>query len=369
MAWNFDEKPLLVFWETTRACDLACRHCRASAITAPLPGQLTRIEGHGLIEQVAAFGRPSPILILTGGDVLKRDDLFELIARARDLRIPVSVSPSVTPLLNEDTVDRLAEADIAAMSLSLDDITPQLHDGLRGVPGTWARTLELGRYAVKRGIRLQINSTVMRGNVERLPALFELVHDMKADIWEVFFLIQTGRGRALEEADPATNESICHFLYHSSFYGTTVRTVEGPFFRRVVAQYDAGVDAPPNGLAERLVRELQARLGPPTHRIRSKSSATRDGKGIVFISHNGDVSPSGFLPLSAGNIREQPLSRIYRHSRLFTDLRKVGCFGGKCGRCDWKDLCGGSRARAFACTGDPLGEDPACFYTAASSSG
>lgn len=154
MAWSFDEKPLLVFWETTRACDLACRHCRASAFTQPLPGQLTPHESRGLIDMVAAFGRPSPILILTVGDVLKRADLFDLIAYAGERRVPVSVSPSVTPLLTEDMIDRFVESGVAAMSLSLDDATAALHDGLRGVPGTWARTLELGRHAVERGLRL-----------------------------------------------------------------------------------------------------------------------------------------------------------------------------------------------------------------------
>lgn len=367
MSWNFDEKPLLVFWETTRACDLACRHCRASSVTEALPGQLTPTEGLGLIDMVASFGRPSPILILTGGDVLKRADLFDLIAHARDQRIPVSVSPSVTPLLTEEVIDRLAEAGIAAMSLSLDDAIAELHDGLRGVPGTWARTLELGRYTVDGGIRLQINSTVTRSNVERLPALFQLVHEMGADIWEVFFLIQTGRGKQLLEADPETNEAVCHFLYRASFYRVTVRTVEGPFFRRLVAQYEDGSAPEPSALGRRLCRELEERLGPPTHHSRSRSSGTRDGKGIVFVSHDGEVTPSGFLPLSAGNVRERSLADIYQRSDLFTRLRMVGRFGGECGRCDWSDLCGGSRARAQARFGDPLGEDPACMYAEAAS--
>lgn len=363
MAWNFDEKPLLVFWETTRACDLACRHCRASAVIEPLPGQLSTEEGRKLIDQIALFGRPAPILVLTGGDVLKRDDLFELVAHARALHIPVSLSPAVTPLLTEDVIDRFVEADVAAMSLSLDDATADLHDGLRGVPGTWRRTLDLGRYAVQKGMRLQINSTVMRANVLRLPALFELVLDMKADIWEVFFLVQTGRGRELLEADPEMNESICHFLYEASFYGVTVRTVEAPFFRRLVSQYDSATEAPPDSLARRLISDLASRLGPATHRTRSKSSGTRDGKGIVFISHDGEVTPSGFMPVSGGNVRENSLIEIYQEAPLFTNLRTVGAFAGHCGRCDWKDTCGGSRARAYAASGDPLGEDPACKYT------
>lgn len=363
MAWNFDEKPLLVFWETTRACDLACRHCRASAISDALPGQLTNAQGKALLDQIAAFGRPSPILILTGGDVLRRADLFELMAYAKSNGTPVSVSPSVTPLLNEAMIDRLAEAGIDAMSLSLDDATAELHDNLRGVHGTWARTLELGRYAVSRGIRLQINSTVMQNNVERLPALFELVHQIGAHIWEVFFLIQTGRGSELVEANPATNESISHFLYAASFYGVTVRTVEGPFFRRLGAQKEAGTAAPPDALAQGLIADLEARLGPPTHKSRARSAGTRDGKGIVFIAHDGEVSPSGFLPVSGGNVKTQTLNEIYQHTKLFTDLRSVNSFTGACGACEWRDLCGGSRARAQADSGDPLGEDPACIYT------
>ena len=358
--WNFDEKPLLVFWETTRACDLACQHCRASAIASALPGELDGPEGFDLLSQIAAFGRPSPILILPGGDVLKRHDLFEVIEKARSLGIPTSVSPSVTPLLNERVIDRFIDAGVAAMSLSLDDSLESEHDALRGVPGTWRRTLELGRHAVSRGLKLQINSTVRASNIRRLPALFEQVVRMGADIWEVFFLIRTGRGMGLDEPDALTCEAVCHFLYNTAFHGVTVRTVEAPFFRRLVAEYEEGIEKAPDALACELIADLEARLGKGTQGKRARSAQTRDGKGIVFIAHDGDVSPSGFLPLTAGNIRDRSLADIYRNSELFTSLRSATGFGGVCGQCRWRDLCGGSRARALAHTGDPLGVDNAC---------
>lgn len=365
MSWNFDEKPLLVFWETTRACDLACCHCRASAIATPLPDELDHAEGMLLLDQIAAFGRPYPILILTGGDALKRRDLMDVIARARQIGIPVSVSPSVTPLLTEARIDAFAQAGVAAMSLSLDDSLPRMHDDLRGVKGTWDRTLALAKYTTSVGLKLQINSTVMASNIDRLPALCELVSDIDADIWEVFFLIQTGRGRGLHEPDAATCEAVCHFLYHASSYGFTVRTVEAPFFRRLVAQYEDGTAAVPDVRASMLIRDLEARLGPPTQRARARSVGTRDGKGILFVSYKGDVSPSGFLPLAAGNVRDRSLADLYRASQVFVELRTVGSLGGQCGVCDWNDVCGGSRARAFAHHGDSMAEDAACIYAQA----
>jgi radical SAM protein len=362
MSWNLEEKPILVFWETTRACDLACRHCRASAISRALPGELSHQEGLGFLEQVAAFGRPCPVLIMTGGDVLKRQRLWELLQRARELGLTVAVSPSVTPLLNEAVIDRLAAAGVSTMSLSLDGADAEFHDGLRGVPGTFARTLRYAEHAVRAGLRLQINTTVMKDNLRRLPELFSLIHARGAHIWEVFFLIATGRGTQLEAPSAQECEAVCHFLKEASGYGVTLRTVEAPFFRRVVQQSQEGAGPPPGPLAEELLADLRRRLGPPTLRPRHRSAQTRDGKGIVFVDYKGDVSPSGFLPVVEGNVRRTPLADIYRHSPLFRSLRRADSFGGRCGRCPYRDLCGGSRARAYACYGDPLAEDPACAY-------
>lgn len=361
MSWDLNDKPILVFWEATRACDLACKHCRASAIARALPGELSHDEGLELIDQISGFGKPSPVLVMTGGDVLKRKRFWETLEYVRARGIPVAVSPSVTPLLDESVIDRLAATGVSAMSLSLDGADPDFHDGLRGVPGTFDRTLSYAQRAVEAGLKLQINTTVMAENLESLPQLFQLIHERGVQIWEVFFLIATGRGTELNAPTPEECEAVCCFLNEASGYGITIRTVEAPFFRRVVHQSKDGT-ATCSPLAQRLIDDLHRRLGPPTMRQRNRSAKTRDGNGIVFVNYKGDVSPSGFLPVVEGNVRETPLTEIYRDSPLFRSLRSAEAFGGRCGRCGYRDICGGSRSRAFAAWGDSLGEDPACVY-------
>jgi radical SAM protein len=360
--WDYLQKPLLVFWETTRACDLACRHCRASAQPCPLPGELNTAEARALIDQIVGFGRPYPVFIMTGGDALKRRDLFELIEYARSKGVHVSVSPSVTPLLHDETLLRLAAYGVDGISLSLDGADPTSHDHLRGYAGIYERTLHLASLAVQARLKVQINTTVMGHNVHELPAIFETIHGAGVHVWEVFFLVGTGRGIDIAEPTPEMCESVCHFLYQASHYGVTVRTVEAPFFRRVVAQYAEGREKPPDALGLRLIRELERRMGPQSHRARAASAGTRDGHGIVFVSHCGDVTPSGFLPVVCGNVREKSLRHIYTTDPLFIKLRTTSALEGRCGQCRYRDLCGGSRARAYARTGNPLAEDPDCLY-------
>ncbi len=362
MSWNLDEKPILVFWETTRACDLACRHCRASAIPQALNGELDCREGLALLDQVTAFGRPSPILVLTGGDVLKREGFWSLLERARARAIPVAVSPAVTPLLTDNVLERLRASEVSAVSLSLDGAQSAFHDGLRGVPGTFQRTLECARKAVEIGIRLQINSTVTAENLMQFPAIFQLIHGLGAHVWEVFFLVATGRGAELLAPSPQQCEAACWLLNEAAGYGLTVRTVEAPFFRRVVHRASGLDPEDPGDLARSLVADLHQRLGRPTHPARSRSARTRDGRGLVFVDYQGRVSPSGFLPVVAGNVRTDSLVEIYRDSPIFRSLRRAESLGGRCGLCGYRDLCGGSRSRAWAASGDYLAEDPACVY-------
>lgn len=366
--WDFNEKPLLVFWETTIACQLRCRHCRASAIPEPPPDQLTTVEGSRLIDQVAAFGRPFPILILTGGDLLMRPDIFSLIDDCVSRGIAASVSPSVTPLLSTTVLDRFKEAGVAAISFSLDGAEAATHDSIRGVEGTWDRTVTAIRHAAAIGLKVQINTTVMPANLLELPHLFELIHTEGADIWEVFFLIQSGRGREIEEISPDETEEVMRFLTAAARYGMTVRTVEGPFFRRVVREHREGRSPHPGPLAASLIADLSLRLGPPTAPPAAQTMATRDGKGILFVNYRGEVYPSGFFPLVVGNVRTTPLAEIYRTSPILVQLREGTRLKGRCGRCEYRDLCGGARARAYAATGDPFEEDPACPYLPAATS-
>jgi AdoMet-dependent heme synthase len=367
MSVNFDHAPILLFWETTKACRLACRHCRAEAIAAPQPGQLSTEQGLRLIEDLRAFTPRLPVVIFTGGDPFMRSDLFEIAERARSFGMPIGFAPSVTPLLTPDAARRMREVDAKTVSISLDGANAATHEGVRGVEDHFRLTEEAIRMLVREGHMVQINTTVMRSNVEQLADVAALLTDWGAHIWEIFFLIRVGRGSELEELTPQENEDVVHFLFDASRYGFIVRTVEAPFFRRVVAaRRDLAEDADPaeifglGPLYRRLVARLRDRLGEPG-KTRAQSVGTRDGKGILFVSHNGDIFPSGFLPLRLGNVREQDIVELYRTDPLLRSIRRAE-FSGRCGVCEFADACGGSRARAFATFGDPLAEDPACAY-------
>jgi radical SAM protein len=355
---------MLVFWEVTRACQLACKHCRASATSSALPGELSGAEGRDLIDQVAGFGHPYPILVLTGGDCLLRPDLFDLVGHARELGLPVALSPSVTPSLTPQMIERMVSSSVTAVSISLDGALAPTHDWLRGVPGHFERTIEAIGALAAAGLTVQVNTTVMRANLDELADIAELISRAAAHIWEVFFLVQVGRGVASDAISPAEHEDVCHFLYDASQYGLIVRTVEAPFFRRVVAWRRAGQPAPAGDLYLEMSGKLETLMGPATGRPRAQTASTRDGKGILFVAHDGEVNPAGFLPLPLGNVRDEPIAAIYRDHPLLRRIRAAD-FTGRCGVCEYADLCGGSRARAFAASGDPLGEDPACPYVPA----
>lgn len=358
---DFDERPMLVFWEVTRACLLACRHCRASATAEALPGELTLGEGIALIDQVAGFGRPHPILILTGGDCLLRPDIFELVEHANSLGVPVGLSPSVTPMLTRSAIARMLELGVKAVSLSLDGAQAGTHDTIRGIPGHFDRTLEQLRALVDAGLKVQVNTTVMRENADELADIAAIVARTGVQMWEVFFLVHVGRGQATGAITPDEHEQVCRFLFDASHHGFVVRTVEAPFFRRVVAQRLAGTSTVDGSLYGRLSSRLQELLGQGGERASAHTAATRDGKGIVFVAYDGTVFPAGFLPIELGSVRDQTLAEIYRDDPLLKRIRSAE-FSGRCGACEYSDVCGGSRARAYASHGDPLASDDACVH-------
>jgi len=358
---NYDQRPMLVFWETTRACLLACKHCRASATPGALPGELTHDEGIAFIDSIAGFGRPHPILVLTGGDCLLRPDIFELVDHATSLGIPTALSPSVTPMLTPEAIDKIVASGVKAVSISLDGATAETHEGVRGIPGHFPATVAAIRQLKLAGLTVQINTTVMAGNVHEMPDIAALLAAMDVDVWEVFFLVHVGRGVAEGALDASEHEDVCHLLYDASQHGFIVRTVEAPFFRRVVASRREGGPTPDTDLYRELSLRMTDLMGPATHRVSAHTAATRDGKGIVFVAHDGDVYPAGFLPLKLGNVRETPLADIYRDHPDLKAIR-AATFSGRCGVCQFADMCGGSRARAWAATGDVLAEDPACAF-------
>lgn len=370
MQWPFDRKPLLVFWETTKACDLVCKHCRAEATLEPLPGELSTWEAEKLIDDVASFGNPTPIMVFTGGDPLKRRDLWHLLEYASSQGVRTAIAPSVTPLLTRETVERLAKAGVGGASLSLDSPFEEIHDIIRGVPGTWRRTLEALKWFRDAGIRVQVNTVVMRDTVYGLADMVKLLLDLNVRIWEVFYLVPVGRAGFQSDLKPEEWEDVTHFLYEASKYGLTIRTTEGPMFRRVViarslseklgkpSLFTRGLGT----LYTRLTARLRELLGDPPGPPMAHTTGTRDGRGIVFINYKGDVYPSGFLPVPAGNVRVKSLREIYLESGLFRMLRSEDMLEGRCGRCEFARICGGSRAKAFAYHGRVMAEDPQCTY-------
>ncbi|WP_054842689.1 TIGR04053 family radical SAM/SPASM domain-containing protein [Vulcanisaeta distributa] len=367
--WPLEEKPLLVFYETTKACPLACRHCRANALLKPLPTELSTEEAKKFIEDITGFGKPYPVLILTGGDPLMREDILELIDHARSLGIPVALSPAVsTKLLNDELLRELRGGRVSSVSISLDGARPETHNYIRRTAleriDVFKTTLEVFNRLRSYGIEFQVNTTVMKLNVHELPQVFKIVKDSGgANAWEVFFLIRVGRGgMELEPLDPWETEDVVQFLYDASLYGLQIRTVEAPFFRRVIMHRNAGAKYEGGKLYWELTRQLRELMGEPPSNTKPPSFIpTRDGYGIIFVASDGSIYPSGFLPLTLGNVRKDNIVRVYREHPVLKTIREAR-FNGKCGICEFKNICGGSRARAYTELGDPLGSDPACIY-------
>ncbi len=349
---DFDERPFLAIWEVTQACDLACVHCRASAQPNRHPMELTTEEGKGLIDQIAAL--QVPVFVLTGGDPIKRPDLFELIGHARKVGVRVSLTPSATPLLTREIVLRLKAAGLARLAVSMDGASAATHDAFRGMSGSFARTLDAVRWANEAGLPVQINTTFSRRNIDEIEAIVALMESLKITLWSVFFLVPTGRGKLNDLLSADEFEAVFARLHRLSKTASfDIKTTEAQHYRRYLLQQHVAERR--MGTATKAQEKLPDTIGRAPRGL-------NDGKGFVFVSHTGEVFPSGFLPASAGNIRSQPLAQIYRESPLFQALRNPALLEGKCGACEFKQICGGSRARSYALTGNPFGEEPCCSY-------
>lgn len=363
---DVDQQPFIVIWEVTRACDLVCQHCRADAVHDRNPFELSTDEGRDLLDQIARFGPPHPLVVLTGGDPFMRDDLVDLVAHGTQRGLHVALSPSVTPRVDRDVLAELRAAGATAVSLSLDGPDAATHDGFRGVDGVFDATIEAARTVRELGFRLQLNTTVTRSTVATLPGVLRHVTDMDAFLWSVFFLVTTGRGSKLQPLDAPETEDVLHWLADVSHH-VPVKTTEAPHFRRVVLQRAAaggGATTPRGPLHRRLQEGLDELRATRTlsERVPRPPLDVNAGRGFAFVDHVGGVYPSGFLPLPAGTVRERSLVEIYREAPLFRALRRPDGFGGRCGRCEFRTVCGGSRSRAYALAGDPLAEDASCVH-------
>ena len=364
---DFDRSPFIVIWELTRACALACLHCRAEAIPRRDPQEITTAEGVRLIDAVARFGRPAPLLVFTGGDPLRRSDVFDLVAAGTERGIRVALTPSGTAVARREKIFRLKAAGLARLAVSLDGSTAEIHDAFRGVRGSFEWTMRILEYAREAELPIQINTTVTRHNREDLPRLAECLGRMGIVLWSVFFLVPTGRGRPEDGVSAREYEEVLNDLYDLSHvvpFG--IKTTEAPHYRRIVQERQRGLRWDGRGKAESLEPraggEQRREFGFQADGIGRAAKGVNDGNGFVFIDHVGNIMPSGFLPVSAGNVRTDDLVEVYRHHPMFRELRDPERLRGKCGRCEYRALCGGSRARAYAMTGDYLGEEPCCLY-------
>lgn len=381
------QRPFIVIWEVTRACQLACVHCRADAMPLRDPLELTTDQGRRLLDEIASLGAPRPLVVLTGGDPFERPDLADLVAHGTAAGLSMSLSPSVTPRFTRPVLEKLRDVGAKAVSISLDGATATTHDAFRQTSGVFDATEEAMALVGDLGLRLQINTTVTADNVHELPRILRQVLDVGAALWSVFFLVPTGRGSLLNPLTAHQTEEVMHWLHEVSEL-VAIKTTEGPHYRRLAVQRelagatgsDAGAGDEPTGRAEIPaalddtfpVGELRRQLRADTaavltgHEPRRRSSRppidVNSGKGFAFVDHVGTVYPSGFLPVSVGSVRERAFLDIYRNAALMRQLRDPDALGGKCGRCEFRHICAGSRSHAYAVTGDALAEDPNCAY-------
>jgi radical SAM protein len=371
---NFDFRPFVVIWEPTRACDLACMHCRAAAQPLRSRFEFDTYHGYKLIDQIAELG--PQVFVITGGDPLKRPDLYQFIDYARRRGLQPSLTPSATPLLTREAIIDMKRYGLTRLAVSLDASNAAIHDTIRGVTGSFDLTIDSVKIARSIDLPVQINTTVTRRNIDDLDAMIELLGTMDIAMWSVFFLVPTGRGKSKDLITAWETEQVFEKLYQASRrYPFDVKTTEAMHYRRYVLQKkmaelgknieDFLVDGQIGPEVVSMFAQAARRRGPvglTTDSVTGKPRGLNDAKGFVFISHTGEVYPSGFFPVAAGNVRNRPLADIYRNSPLFQQLRDATQLKGKCGVCEFRDICGGSRARSFAMTGDPFGEEPLCIY-------
>ncbi len=361
-AVDFQRSPFLVIWETTQACALACRHCRASARPWRDPLELSTEEGRRVVRQTAEMG--TPLIIFSGGDPVSRPDLLELIREGKASGLRTATIPAATESLTADLVGRLKDAGLDQMALSLDFPDAERHDAFRGVPGAFEKTLRAVAWAHGAGLPLQINTTVCADTAPFLEKMAEFVESLGIVFWEVFFLVPTGRASVMGGFHPSECERLFALIHRVQEKGTfIVKVTEAPHYRRHVAQRvgRAAGRRPRAATVVEMPSVLTTSEGPG-HTVGLAPRGVNAGNGFLFVSHRGEVFPSGFLPLSGGNVRQTSLAEIYRQAPLFKALRDSDALKGRCGRCEFRQICGGSRSRAFALTGDPLETDPWCAY-------
>jgi AdoMet-dependent heme synthase len=357
---DFNENPYIVIWEVTRACQLKCVHCRADAQNKPDPRELTPEEGLKLIDEI--YEMNNPMLVFTGGDCMMREDLFELAEYAVKKGMRVSMTPSATNNVTKERMQRAKEVGLSRWAFSLDGPTPEIHDHFRGTPGSFDLTIEKVKYLNELNMPLQLNTVISKYNYEYLEQMADLMKELKVIMWYIFLLVPTGRGQLDACLTPAEHEKVFRWLYELSKTAPyDIKTTAAQHYRRVVFQQKARehmVDKAEIRYEDTLTKDMASVIDG----LKRAPKGVNDGNGFVFVSHTGDVMPSGLLPLVGGNVRNKSLAEIYRESPIFKDLRSPDNYKGKCGVCEFRYVCGGSRSRTYAVTGDYMGSEPFCVY-------
>ncbi|MBR9989912.1 MAG: TIGR04053 family radical SAM/SPASM domain-containing protein [Gemmatimonadetes bacterium] len=356
---DFDQAPFLVIWETTQACDLACKHCRAEAQPDRHPGELSTEEARVMLRDVRRFG--PVIFVFSGGDALKRPDIVELVAYGHELGLRMAITPATTPLATREKLQQLKDAGLARLAISLDGSHPGIHDEFRQVSGSFEHGLRILKTSQEIGLSTQVNTVVARHNLDDFENLCQLMTEVGIVFWEVFFLIPMGRAKPEDVASADAFETVFHRLYDLSATAPfDIKATAAPQYSRVVLQRKVAErrSGARTESSDVLTDGAAISMSDGIGRARN----VNDGDGFMFVSHTGEIFPSGFLPVSAGNVRSDDLVDVYRNSDLFRTLRDRSLLKGKCAVCEYLKVCGGSRARAFAITGDYLESEPFCAH-------
>lgn len=358
---DFGVNPLMFYYEVTQACDLVCKHCRASAQEKPDENELPTDLSLRLIDQVASFPR-KPNIVFTGGDPLKRADLFTLIRHAVDRELSVALTPSATPLATREAFEQAKAAGVQALGISLDGPTAAVHDSFRGFEGSFEKTREMLENAKSLQIPVQINTSITRRNFDLIDEMAEYLANFGGVMmWSLFFLVPVGRGVDEQRITaPEYEIAFAKLWRHAQEKPFAVKTTEAPHYRRFVLRQGGNpLDVP------RPFRFDRKDMKDPTTFSRTRHRAplgVTDGRGIMFVSNRGEIFPAGFLPLLCGRFPQDSVVDVYQNHPTFKGLQNPDNYKGICGRCEYRFVCGGSRARAFAVTGDPLEAEPDCCY-------
>ncbi len=337
----------MVAWELTRSCNLACGHCRASAELGPYPGELSTRECIRVMDEIALVSKP--VIILTGGEPLLRPDVFDLAKYGTGKGFRMVMATNGT-LFTEETVGKIKDSGIQRISISIDGPDPETHDAFRKVKGSFEGSLRGIEMAKKGGLEFQINTTITQFNLRLIPDILRLAVNLGAAALHIFLLVPTGRGKELrdQEISGEDYEKTLHWFYDQwNKVPLQLKATCAPHYYRILRQQ---------------AKKEGKKITPKEYGLDAMTRGCLGGISFCFISHMGQVQPCGYLELNCGNVRETSFQTIWASSEVFRNLRNTDGYSGKCGRCEFRKVCGGCRARAYEISGDYMAEEPYCVY-------